>query len=465
VTIGETLAEARLQAGLTVSQVSQQTRIRESIIRGIEQDDYSGCGGDFYARGHIRAVARAVGTDPAPLIREFDANNRILHGPEASLDASGNVRVSQSPDDPGAAPHPPNVFQPIPRGGSPDATGQPTATGQPGATGQPDRSAPAGPPRGRPDTSYWLPSVFDAVDQVPRGPGADRVASQPPPRQPSPTPRPPRPAPRSYQPPRPSREPGADASWLSSVFDSAPERPGETTEPNGVRPAVAVSGAGRPPKRENRVAIIAVATLAVIGLLAFLLANVFSSGSPKPRAAATSSPSNQHKASSSPGPTPSHSASAPATPALAPRALRPASAMAFGPGGVGHGDDPQRAGLAIDASLRSAWTSDWYSTPHFGNLQSGTGLLLDMGRTVTIDRATIRLGTPGADLQLRAGSAASLAALRPVAHASNAGGVVQLRVSSPVHARYVLVWFTSLPPDATGTYQAKIYNIVLWGTG
>lgn len=37
-------------AGLTTTQVSQPTRIRETIIRGIESDD-SACGADFYARG------------------------------------------------------------------------------------------------------------------------------------------------------------------------------------------------------------------------------------------------------------------------------------------------------------------------------------------------------------------------------------------------------------------------------
>ncbi len=71
--IGEDLAQARRQAGLTVTQVSQQTCIRETIIRGIEHDDYGACGGDFYARGHIRAIARAVGADPGPMIRDYDA--------------------------------------------------------------------------------------------------------------------------------------------------------------------------------------------------------------------------------------------------------------------------------------------------------------------------------------------------------------------------------------------------------
>jgi cytoskeletal protein RodZ len=75
VSIGDALAQARSQAGLTITQVSQRTRIRETIIRGIEHDDFSACGGDFYARGHIRSIARVVGTDSEPLIHEYDTTH------------------------------------------------------------------------------------------------------------------------------------------------------------------------------------------------------------------------------------------------------------------------------------------------------------------------------------------------------------------------------------------------------
>ncbi len=71
--IGDALAEGRRQAGLTVTQVSQRTCIRETIIRSIERGDFSGCGGDFYARGHIRSIASAVGLNPEPLIDQYDA--------------------------------------------------------------------------------------------------------------------------------------------------------------------------------------------------------------------------------------------------------------------------------------------------------------------------------------------------------------------------------------------------------
>src|SRR5216683_384879 len=84
VSIGDALAEARRQAGLTITQVSQRTCIRETIIRGIERGDYSACGGDFYARGHIRSIARAVGADPDSLVREYDS----AHGTPQAINAA-----------------------------------------------------------------------------------------------------------------------------------------------------------------------------------------------------------------------------------------------------------------------------------------------------------------------------------------------------------------------------------------
>lgn len=71
--IGQTLSAARRQAGLSVDDVSAKTRIRATVIRALEDDDFSLCGGDFYARGHIRTIASIVGADPAALLAEYDA--------------------------------------------------------------------------------------------------------------------------------------------------------------------------------------------------------------------------------------------------------------------------------------------------------------------------------------------------------------------------------------------------------
>jgi cytoskeletal protein RodZ len=97
VSIGDTLAEARRQTGLTITQVSQQTRIRETIVRGIERGDFSACGGDFYARGHIRSIAKVVGLDPDQLVREFDATHGAPHAIRAAevFEPSTPIRLKE----------------------------------------------------------------------------------------------------------------------------------------------------------------------------------------------------------------------------------------------------------------------------------------------------------------------------------------------------------------------------------
>jgi hypothetical protein len=147
------------------------------------------------------------------------------------------------------------------------------------------------------------------------------------------------------------------------------------------------------------------------------------------------------------------------------RALTPVSAVAFDPYGDGQGENNNLAPLAIDANPGTAWRTDWYTSARFGNLKPGTGMLLDMGRQVTITAAQITLGgTPGADVELRVGaSATSLTELRPVASSAGPGGQVGLRPGTPAHGRYVLIWFTKLPPDTAGTFQVLVYNVRLTG--
>jgi len=299
VSIGEALAEARREAGLTVTQVSDQARIKEKIVTDIEDDDYSACGDDSYARGYIRIIARAVGADVEPLIREFNA---ARPGPRSIMDHMNN---------------------------------------------------PVAPVRMRKRLPPWVAALvlvwlgLAAYDLYASLPQLTRAA----------------PAARAY---------------------AATQR--------HAGPKAAISGA---------------------------------------------------------------------VPA---RALTPVSAAAFGPSGIGQGDAPQLAPLAIDGNPATAWHTDWYMTARFGDLYAGTGLLLDMGRPMTITAAWITLGPAhGASFQLRVGTTASLADLPPVAQAASTGGVVHLRLATPAHGRYVLIWFTSLPPDPAGTFQASVYDVRVEG--
>jgi cytoskeleton protein RodZ len=73
VSVGEQLTAARVQAGLSIDDVSAATRIRPGLLTAMEDNDFSRCGGNFYARGHIRSIARVLKVDPEPLLSEYDA--------------------------------------------------------------------------------------------------------------------------------------------------------------------------------------------------------------------------------------------------------------------------------------------------------------------------------------------------------------------------------------------------------
>jgi cytoskeleton protein RodZ len=70
--VGPELAAARTRLSLTVDQLAERTRIRPHVIESIEVDDFAPCGGDFYARGHLRTLARVLGIDAAPLLASYD---------------------------------------------------------------------------------------------------------------------------------------------------------------------------------------------------------------------------------------------------------------------------------------------------------------------------------------------------------------------------------------------------------
>ena len=77
--IGPELAAARTRVGLSVDELAERTRIRPHVIESIEVDDFAPCGGDFYARGHIRTLSRVLGKDPVPLLEIYEA--RYAHAP------------------------------------------------------------------------------------------------------------------------------------------------------------------------------------------------------------------------------------------------------------------------------------------------------------------------------------------------------------------------------------------------
>ena len=179
-----------------------------------------------------------------------------------------------------------------------------------------------------------------------------------------------------------------------------------------------------------------------------------------PKATASSTPTGSARASASASSSATASSSTAATgPAVA---LTVASATAFGPDGTSDGDNPAMASRVVHGG--GAWTSSWYATAEFGHMQSGTGILLDMGHAVTVNNVALVLGSPaGADVQVRVGDTADLAALSTAATLSNAHGSVHLPLTSPASGRYVLIWFTKLPLKSPGKYQVSLYKATVDG--
>ncbi|MGC9543105.1 helix-turn-helix domain-containing protein [Streptomyces sp. UG1] len=92
--IGRALKQARIDAGLTVDDVTNATRVRIAIVHAIEADNFAACGGDVYARGHIRTLAKAVHLDPAPLLAQYDDSHggRPAPTPAAPLFEAERIR-------------------------------------------------------------------------------------------------------------------------------------------------------------------------------------------------------------------------------------------------------------------------------------------------------------------------------------------------------------------------------------
>ena len=95
--VGRALQQARIDARLTVDEVSTSTRVRVPIVHAIEQDDFSRCGGDVYARGHIRTLARAVGLDADALVAQFNEEHTEQTAPMAAATLFEAERIRPEP--------------------------------------------------------------------------------------------------------------------------------------------------------------------------------------------------------------------------------------------------------------------------------------------------------------------------------------------------------------------------------
>ena len=93
-----------------------------------------------------------------------------------------------------------------------------------------------------------------------------------------------------------------------------------------------------------------------------------------------------------------------------------------------------------------------------------------MGLPVRIRSVTVTFGpVPGADVSVEVGNrdtltAATLGTFRTVARADDIGGTRTFKAAHVARGRYVLIWFTKLPPAGSGQFAAQIFTVVVRGS-
>jgi cytoskeletal protein RodZ len=70
--LGSMITKARKDAGFSVDDLSDATNIRGALLREMENDEFINCGGETYARGHLRNIAKKLGVDPQPWLEIYE---------------------------------------------------------------------------------------------------------------------------------------------------------------------------------------------------------------------------------------------------------------------------------------------------------------------------------------------------------------------------------------------------------
>lgn len=82
-TLGEFMRGARESAGLSVDELAARISIRAGLLNEIENNNFFHCGGDTYARGHLRNLASHLLVDPQTLLdlynEEHSSESRTIH--------------------------------------------------------------------------------------------------------------------------------------------------------------------------------------------------------------------------------------------------------------------------------------------------------------------------------------------------------------------------------------------------
>ena len=93
VTVGDTLRNARMEQGWSVSQVADKLHLTAQAVESIENNQFERLPGITFARGYVRSYARILGLDADQLVKVFDGSvEHNTAGSVQSIDRVGEAR-------------------------------------------------------------------------------------------------------------------------------------------------------------------------------------------------------------------------------------------------------------------------------------------------------------------------------------------------------------------------------------
>ena len=96
-TLGSLITQARKSAGLSIDDLSESTNIRGALLREIESNNFVNCGGETYARGHLRNIATKLGVDPQEFLTAFE--DEQMHVDRSMKDLLVENSVMRKPEE------------------------------------------------------------------------------------------------------------------------------------------------------------------------------------------------------------------------------------------------------------------------------------------------------------------------------------------------------------------------------
>ncbi len=90
-TLGQVIRDARIAARLSIEELSESTSVRIGLLTEMENDKFVHCGGDTYARGHLRNIANKVGADPLVFINLYNEEHSLESRAIGDLLVENNV--------------------------------------------------------------------------------------------------------------------------------------------------------------------------------------------------------------------------------------------------------------------------------------------------------------------------------------------------------------------------------------